>query len=314
MVKTRAAEERCIQMFKTADGWFWIGAPGEEAFGVALGLQVKKGEGLDHDYLHLHYRSSPILLAMGAEPIDMIRQMAGKATDPYSKGRNFVNHFAIKKWNVVPMSPVIEVQYSIAIGTALAQRRHGGDGISIVNGGDAGSHEGDFATCMIWSTRPKQELPVLMIVMNNGYGISTACGTQHGTKTIADRAKPFGIPTRVIDGNDVLESWSAIAEAMAYVRKERRPFLVEARVSRLYGHSSASGANRVKEDDPIARFEERLLEQDLASRGELDLVWTRYREEMSDLLQQVRNEPNPKPEDVERHVFHEPPSGTAGGR
>jgi len=177
MVKTRTAEERCIQMFKTADGWFWIGAPGEEAFGVPLGLQVKKGEGLDHDYLHLHYRSSPILLAMGAEPIDMIRQMAGKATDPYSQGRNFVNHFAIKKWNVVPMSPVIEVQYSIATGTALAQKRHGGDGITIVNGGDAGTHEGDFATCMIWSTRPKQELPVLILVMNNGYGISTACGT-----------------------------------------------------------------------------------------------------------------------------------------
>lgn len=306
MVKTRAVEEQLIRMVRSGDGWFWIGAPGEEAFGVPLGMQVRKGEGLDHDFLHLHYRSSAVVIPMGAEPIDLIRQMAARGTDPFSRGRNFVNHYAIRRWNVMPMSPTIETQYSIAIGSGIAQRRHGGSGITIVNGGDGGTHEGDFATCLIWSTRPNFELPILMLVVNNKYAISTPSCTQHGTKNIADRAKPFGIPTRVIDGNDVFQSWQAIAEGMDYVRRERKPFLIEASCSRLNGHSSSSGANRVDEPDCIAIFEEKILQQSLSTRRELDAVWERYREEMAAAYAQVKQEPYPDGQDIWRYVFAEP--------
>jgi len=97
MVKARSTEEMLIRMMRTGHGYFWIGGPGEEAWGVALGMLVKKGYGPDFDYLHLHYRSSAVILAMGGEPIDILRQMRATATDPYSKGRNIVNHFAIKR-------------------------------------------------------------------------------------------------------------------------------------------------------------------------------------------------------------------------
>src|SRR3954467_11409290 len=86
MVRGRLLEERLIKMSKGGDGFFWIGGPGEEGFNVPLGLQVKKGQGPEYDYLHLHYRSSGIILAMGAPIIDTIRQMRTVATDPYSKG------------------------------------------------------------------------------------------------------------------------------------------------------------------------------------------------------------------------------------
>ena len=132
MVQSRCLEERLIRMQRGGDGYFWIGGPGEEAFNVALGLQVKKGHGLDHDYLHLHYRSSATLLAMGADPVDALRQMKSVATDPYSGGRNFVGHYSVRKWNVVPITSPIEVQYGVAIGTGIAQKRAGGDGITIV--------------------------------------------------------------------------------------------------------------------------------------------------------------------------------------
>src|SRR5678816_1283917 len=122
MLRTRLLEERLIKMQKQGDGYFWIGGPGEEAFNIPLGLLVNKGKGLDHDYLHLHYRSSGTLLAMGADPVDSLRQMKNTATDPYSKGRNFAGHYSVRKWNVAPVSSPIEVQYSIAIGTARAQR------------------------------------------------------------------------------------------------------------------------------------------------------------------------------------------------
>src|SRR3954468_4505442 len=123
MLRARVLEERLITMWRQGDGYFWIGGPGEEAFNVPLGLLVDKGQGLDHDYLHLHYRSSATLLAMGADPVDSIRQMKNTVTDPYSRGRNFVCHYSVKKWNVAPVSSPIEVQYSIAPGTAMAQRR-----------------------------------------------------------------------------------------------------------------------------------------------------------------------------------------------
>src|SRR6478752_79100 len=118
MVRARVLEERLITMYKQGDGYFWIGGPGEEAFNVPLGLLVDKGEGRDHDYLHLHYRSSGTLLAMGADPVDSLRQMKNVASDPYSRGRNFAGHYSARKWNVAPISSPIEVQYSIAPGTA----------------------------------------------------------------------------------------------------------------------------------------------------------------------------------------------------
>src|SRR5438067_9526265 len=178
MVRTRVMEERMIKMSKSGEGYFWIGGPGEEAFNIALGLQVKKGEGPAYDYLHLHYRNSGIMLAMGMPVIDAIRQMAMTATDPHSLGRNFPSHYAHKAWNVIPVSSVIEIQFAMAAGTAIVQKRHGGDAITIVIGGESGSAEGDFASCMLWSTRPGNELPVLMIVMNNGWGISTSYCSQ----------------------------------------------------------------------------------------------------------------------------------------
>src|SRR6202007_2406548 len=88
MVRARAMEERMIKMSKSGEGYFWIGGPGEEAFNTALGLQIKKGESPAYDYLHLHYRNSATMIALGMPLIDAIRQMAMTVTDPHSMGRN----------------------------------------------------------------------------------------------------------------------------------------------------------------------------------------------------------------------------------
>jgi 2-oxoisovalerate dehydrogenase E1 component alpha subunit len=304
MVRSRAMEEQMIKMSKSGESYFWIGGPGEEAFNACLGLQVKKGRGPEYDYLHLHYRASAVLLGMGMPPLDAIRQAAMTVTDPHSMGRNFVGHYSIPKWNIVPVSSVVEVQYSIAPGTAMVQRRYGGDGITIVTGGDAGSAEGDFATCMVWSTRPDEQLPVLMIVMNNGWGISTAVHTQHGERHIADRGKPFGIASEVVDGNDPVASWYAIQRAMRHCRTKRRPYILEAIVSRLHGHSSASGAERVsREPDGLEMFERKLLEPGLVTQPMLDDVHDAATQEVDAAVEQALQEPKPTPADVLRHTY-----------
>ncbi|HJK97935.1 MAG TPA: thiamine pyrophosphate-dependent dehydrogenase E1 component subunit alpha [Polyangiaceae bacterium LLY-WYZ-14_1] len=304
MLTSRVLEERLIRMQKQGQGYFWIGGPGEEAFNVALGLLVDKGHGLDHDYLHLHYRSSATLLAMGADPVDAIRQMANVATDPYSGGRNFAGHYSKRDWNVCPISSPIEVQYSISIGTGIAQRRHGGTGLTIVQGGDAGTAEGDFATCLVWASRPGNELPMLIVVTNNEYGISTPASTQHGEQHIADRGKAFRMRTKVIDGNDIEVAYREIEAAMAYIRKERKPFLLEARVSRLYGHSSSSGANFVDgEVDCLAQLEQRLHDRGLRSRDESEEMRKQLVERLQAATREVLEEPRPTAESIWDHVF-----------
>src|SRR5258708_39799305 len=123
MVRSRAMEERMIKMSKSGEGYFWIGGPGEEAFNACLGLQVNKGFGPAFDYLHLHYRNAATLLAMGMPMLNHVRQAAMTLSDPHSAGRNFVGHYAIPDWNVIPVTSVIEVQYVMAPGTALMQKR-----------------------------------------------------------------------------------------------------------------------------------------------------------------------------------------------
>ncbi|MFT3706244.1 MAG: thiamine pyrophosphate-dependent dehydrogenase E1 component subunit alpha [Archangium sp.] len=305
MVKARVLEERLIAMYKTGHGYFWIGGPGEEAFNVPLGLLIKKGQGPAFDYLHFHYRQSATLLAMGEDPVGALRQMKNTASDPYSGGRNFAGHFSKKEWNLVPVSSPIEVQYGMAPGTALVQKRFGGDGISIVTGGDAGTAEGDFASCLVWSSRKDQELPVLIIVTNNRWGISTPFDQVQGVERISDRGVAFGMRTKTIDGNDPISAYLELKEAFEYVRTERKPYLVEARVSRLYGHSSASGANfATSEDDCIPLFEAKLEKAGLLTKAQAKAVREKYTEELAELARQVKEESFPDGSTIWDHVFH----------
>lgn len=303
MVKARVLEERLIRMYKQSDGYFWIGGPGEEAFNVPLGMQVKKGQGVEYDYLHLHYRSSAIMMAMGMEPIDPIRQMKNVAGDPFSGGRNFGNHFSRREWNVVPVSSTIETQYQTAIGTGIAQARRG-NGLTIVNGGDAGTAEGDFASCLVWASRRGRELPLLIIVTNNEFGISTPYEGQHGESRISDRARAFNIKASDVNGNDPEESYLAIREAMEYIRTTRKPYFIESRVSRLYGHSSATGCNFVtNEADCLAQFEARLEAGGILTRKKMDEIRETYNQQMLEIAQQVKQEALPDPSTIYDHTY-----------
>ncbi|MDP9036020.1 MAG: thiamine pyrophosphate-dependent dehydrogenase E1 component subunit alpha [Myxococcota bacterium] len=304
MLRSRCLEERLIRMNKQGDGYFWVGGPGEEALNASLGLLVHKGQGPLYDYLHLHYRSGATLLAMGADPVDTLRQMKSTMTDPYSRGRNFCSHYAVRKWNVLPVSSPIEVQFSMAPGTAMANKRAGGRGITIVQGGDAGTAEGDFASCLIWCSRPGHELPCLLIVANNGWGISTPASEQHAEKHIADRGRAFGIKSAVIDGNDAEVAYLELMKAMEYVRNERKPFLLEATVSRLYGHSSASGTNLVTDEpDCLTLFEAKLEQQRILTRAAMDDLRARCTQELLDATKIVREELPPTADAIWDHVF-----------
>lgn len=304
MVRTRALEERAIKMSKSGEAYFWIGGPGEEAFNVCLGMQIRSGRGPAYDFLHLHYRNAGVLLAMGMPMDDHFRQLAMTKTDRHSWGRNFVGHYAIPEWNVVPVTSVIEVQYSMAPGSAMMQRRHGGEGLTVVVGGEAGTAEGDFECCLNWSSLPGKESPVLICVTNNHWGISTNSAEVHGEKSIIDRAVPYRMPAATVDGNDVIATWYAIDKAMRHCRRERKPFLLEAQVSRLHGHSSSSGAMRNwSETDCLANFEQRLIDQGATTPVEISDLKANAKKEADDAVVKIMAEPRPTADDVMTHTY-----------
>lgn len=304
MVKSRVLEERLIKIYRAGESYFWIGGPGEEAWGVPLGLLARKGQGPKFDWMHLHYRCTPTLVAMGLEMIDSIRLMMNRVTDPNTGGRNFSNHYCIPKWNIAPVTSPIEVQYPIACGTAHVQKRAGGGAISVVTGGDAGTAEGDFASALIWASRRGHELPVLLTVQNNQWGISTKYEGQHGETHIADRARAFNINAIVVNGNDPVESYLKTKEQMNYIRKTGKPAFIEARVSRLYGHSSASGANRVEgENDPVFAFENKLLKAGLVKEADVKAQWAKYEEEGVRATERARGEGVPSADSIWENVY-----------
>lgn len=305
MVRTRALEERSLKLSKSGEAYFWIGGPGEEAMNVCLGLQIHRGRGPAHDYLHLHYRNAGILMGMGMSMLDHVRQLVMSAQDRHSLGRNFVGHYAIPEWNVVPVTSVVEVQCVMGPGTALVQKRFGGEGLSLVLTGDAGTAEGDFESGLLWSSRPGNELPVLIVVANNGYGISTAHTSQHSAKRICDRGLPLGIRGECVeDGNDPVLMWNAVDRAMRYVRTHRRPYILEAKVSRLHGHSSSSGAQRDwDQPDCLTAFEKKLLGCGALDEESLGELWSVARAEADDAADRAVREPKPTAADVLRHTY-----------
>jgi len=306
MITARCLEERMIKMAKSSDGFFWIGGAGEEAINVPLGYLARPGFGLDYDAFYFHYRNSGTMLAMGMDPKDQIRQMHSRSTDPFSGGRNFCNHYARKAWNVMPVTSTIQTQCCIAPGTARAQKRHGGEGITIVTSGDAGTAEGDFHVGLNWSTLPDWELPILWIVTNNEYGISTSFYEVRGEPPIADYGRAYGIPGKKVNGFDVMESYEALVEAFEFVRKNRRPYLLEVSVARLFGHSSSSGANRVPpeiEPDPLELWAEQCIGEGIVSRKEFKDTYDSETARMQYLLEEVRKEPSPESNSIYDHIF-----------
>jgi len=143
-----------------------------------------------------------------------------------------------------------------------------------------------------------------MIVANNQWGISTPACDQPAEKHIADRGAVFGIKSAVVDGNDAEVCYRELKRAMDYVRTERRPFLFEALVSRLYGHSSASGANFVPEEvDCLAPFERKLEDRKILTRSEMDELRAKYTQQLLEASKRVRDEPLPKGDEIRNHVY-----------
>lgn len=311
MLRIRIVEEQLIQLWRRGEAFFWTGGPGEEAFHVALASCLRLGHGPDFDYFHPHYRNLGVYLSLGGEGEsfratcrDVIRQMKNLATDPFSGGRNFGSHFCDNSRNIIPVSSPVATQCVLAMGTSLAQRRAhargAGPSVSVAVLGDASSASPDFESALVWSCRPGQELPLLMIVTQNGVGISTQSSEQ--LAAVARRAKGFGIAHARADGIAAQSADSAVRAAFDYVRNERRPYLLEIDVSRVYGHSSSSGAQKNPlERCPIDEFEKTFKK--LITPGHTESFSEEFRSLFWDAYRDVEGEQRPDATSLYRHAY-----------
>ena len=143
-----------------------------------------------------------------------------------------------------------------------------------------------------------------MLVTNNHWSISTPERQMHGDPSIAGRAAPYGIKAEVVDGNDPIATWHAIDRAMKYCRRERKPFVLEAMVSRLHGHSSSSGAMRNwAEADCLSLFEQKLIDAGATDVHQVKSLKEEAKHEADEAVVEVMQEPRPTKDDVLTHTY-----------
>ena len=268
----RAVEEKMLRLLRQGRLSKWFSGIGQEAIAVGVTFSLRP----DDFILPLH-RNLGVFTTRGFDLDRLLRQLFGRAGG-YTAGRDRSFHFGALEHHVVGMISHLGAMLPVADGLALAARLRGEDRVVAVFSGDGGTSEGDFHEALnlaaVW------RLPVLFVVENNGWGLSTPTSQQYACEHLADRAAGYGMPGAVLDGNDVLGVVTAVREAAERARAGGGPSLLEFETYRMRGHEEASGTDYVPPDelvawarrDPLVRLESVLDERGLLPAAERDTL------------------------------------------
>ncbi|HRF80091.1 MAG TPA: thiamine pyrophosphate-dependent dehydrogenase E1 component subunit alpha, partial [Flavobacteriales bacterium] len=255
----RIIEEKMLSLLRQGKISKWFSGIGQEAISVGAAMVLQNDE-----YVLPMHRNLGVFTTRGMPFQKLFAQWQGKATG-YSKGRERSFHFGSQEHKVVGMISHLGPQLGIADGIALAHKLKKENRCTIVFTGDGATSEGDFHESVnvaaVW------DLPVLFIIENNGYGLSTPSSEQFRMKSFTDKAIGYGIEAVQIAGNNILEVYNNLAKLADSVRENPRPILVECMTFRMRGHEEASGTKYVPKElfetwgkkDPVMNFEAWLL-------------------------------------------------------
>ena len=239
----------------------WFSGIGQEAISVGAAMALESDEWI----MPLH-RNLGVFTARNMPLHQLFKQWQG-AQDGYSKGRERSFHFGSSAHHICGMISHLGPQLTLANGVALAAKLKDEQKVSLTFTGDGGTSEGDFHEALnvaaVW------DLPVIFIIENNGYGLSTPVQEQYRCAQLADRAKGYGMESVVIDGNNLLTVYNTIKGVRSYCIEQQKPYLVECMTFRMRGHEEASGTKYVPRElfdewsakDPIANYEKFLLSE-----------------------------------------------------
>ncbi len=255
----RMIEEKMLLLLRQGKISKWFSGIGQEAISVAVALALEQDEWI----MPLH-RNLGVFTGRDMPLHKLFRQWQGNK-DGYSKGRERSFHFGSSEHHICGMISHLGPQLTIANGVALAHKLRQEQKVALAFTGDGGTSEGDFHEALnvaaVW------ELPVIFIIENNGYGLSTPVSEQYRCAGLVDRAKGYGIEGIQIDGNNILTVYDTLKGVREYCIKHQKPYLIECMTFRMRGHEEASGTKYVpphlfdtwKKQDPVENFEFYLL-------------------------------------------------------
>ncbi|MBA2761689.1 MAG: thiamine pyrophosphate-dependent dehydrogenase E1 component subunit alpha, partial [Segetibacter sp.] len=268
----RLIEEKMLLLLRQGRISKWFSGIGQEAISVAATMALQQDEWI----MPLH-RNLGVFTSRNMPLQKLIKQWQG-AQDGYSKGRERSFHFGSKEHYICGMISHLGPQLAIADGVALAYKINEQSKVSLAFTGDGGTSEGDFHEALnvaaVW------DLPVIFIIENNGYGLSTPVNDQYRCATLADRAKGYGMESVVIDGNDVLSVYDTVKGVRDYCINNQKPYLIECMTFRMRGHEEASGTKYIPKElfiewekkDPVKNYEKWLVEQTVLSDVEKENI------------------------------------------
>lgn len=257
----RLIEERMILLLRQGKISKWFSGIGQEATSVGAALAL-----MDDEYILPMHRNLGVFTVRKLPLEKLFGQFQGKLLG-FTKGRDRSFHFGSREHFIVGMISHLGAQLAVADGIALGHSLGREKKVVVVFTGDAGTSEGDFHEAVnvasVWN------LPVIFMVENNGYGLSTPSAQQFNFKSFTEKGPAYGIEALSIDGNNVLEVFTTIKDTAARIRKSHRPVLIEANTFRMRGHEEASGTRYVPkklmdywaQKDPILNYEKFLMAQ-----------------------------------------------------
>lgn len=257
----RMIEERMLALLRQGKLSKWFSGIGQEAIcvGIAASLQPE-------DVILPMHRNLGAFTTRGVDLKRLMRQLMGK-DGGFTRGRDRSFHFGAPEYNIVGMISHLGAMLPVAAGFGLAFQLKNQKRVAVSFTGDGATSEGDFHEALnlaaVW------KLPVIFVVENNGYGLSTPVSEQYACESLADRGIGYGMPSRRIDGNDLFAVLESINEAIDRARSGQGPTLIEAKTFRMRGHEEASGTKYVPQNlfvewsqrDPILRFETELRQR-----------------------------------------------------
>ena len=264
----RLIEEKMLNLLRQGRLSKWFSGIGQEAIAVGVTASLRPD-----DYVLPMHRNLGVFTTRGLDLVRLLCQLMGKG-EGYSRGRERSFHFGTMEHHIVGMISHLGAMLPVADGLALAQQLRGTGRVAVAFTGDGATSEGDFHEALnlaaVW------KLPVVFVIENNQYGLSTPVSEQYACKDLADRAVGYGMPGVIVDGNDLMAVVSATEAALARARAGDGPTLMEFKTFRMRGHEEASGVAYVPKSlieewgrkDPILRYESHLREL-----GILDETW-----------------------------------------
>ncbi|MFL2579812.1 MAG: thiamine pyrophosphate-dependent enzyme [Parvicellaceae bacterium] len=265
----RLIEEKMLILLRQGKISKWFSGIGQEAISVGSTLAMDKDEFI----LPMH-RNLGVFTTRDVDLFQLFCQFQGKK-EGFTKGRDRSFHFGTMKHKVVGMISHLGPQLGIACGVALAEKIEKTNRSVLVFSGDGGASEGDFHEALnvasVW------QLPVIFVIENNQWGLSTPSKEQFNCKQFIDKGIGYGMKTEQVDGNNILEVYDYIKKVKLSQSKKPEPFLVEALTFRMRGHEEASGTkyypkglqDKWKTKDPILKLETEILKKNILTENEI---------------------------------------------